>query len=103
MSCKEKKEEGEKAKERRSGGNEVLCKVTAHNLKKTIMRDIKETESDIADACMIFHEKHEQKTGKRTRTISEFEQVTRDFSKLTGPEIEKLINEGKEEDKKLKK
>jgi hypothetical protein len=103
MLYKEKKKEGEEAKKRRAWGNEVLCKVAAHNLKKTIMRDIKETESDIADACMIFHKKHEQKTGKRTETISEFEQVTRDFSKLTGPEIEKLINEDKEEDKKLKK
>lgn len=97
MPCGEtKKKDKEDAKEKRAGGNEVLCIVAAHNLKKTIMKNIKETESDIAEACMIFHKKYEQKTGKSTKTISEFEQVTRDFSKLTGPEIEKLIKEDKE-------
>jgi hypothetical protein len=99
MSHNEK--EGEKEiKERRTEGKAVLCGVVAHNLKKTIMRDVKEEESDIAEACMVFHKRHEQKTGKPTTTISEFQKVIRDFSKLPKEEIEKLIKESKEEDKK---
>jgi hypothetical protein len=98
MPCKEKmKEEKKEVKERRTEANDILCKVAAHNLKKTIMKDIKETESDIAGACMIFHKQHEEKTGKHTKTINEFEKITRDFGKLTGSEIDKLIKEGKNE------
>lgn len=101
MPCEEKKKEvDEEAKERRTKGKAVLCDVAAHNLKKTIMRNVKEAESDIAGACAIFHKRHEKKTGRPIKTISEFEQVTRDFSKLSKEEIEKLIQEDKEEDKK---
>lgn len=90
MSHKEDSEDKE-PKEKRTGGNIVLCKVAARNLKKTTMKDIKKTESEIAEACIIFHKRHEEKTGKRTKTINEFEKVTRDFSKLTTHEIDKLI------------
>lgn len=101
MSCGEKKKEDDKeVKEKRAGGNAVLCGVAAHNLKKTIMRNVKESESDIAGACIIFHKKHEQNTGKPIKTISEFERVTKEFSKLPKEEMEKLIKESKEEDKK---
>lgn len=100
MPCTERNREGEKEiKERRTEGKAVLCGVAAHNLKKTIMRDVEE-ESDIAEACMVFHKRHELKTGKPTTTISEFQKVIRDFSKLPKEEIEKLIKESKEEDKK---
>lgn len=88
-------------KEERLKGKIVLCDVAAHNIKKTIMKNVKEAESDIATACTIFHRKHEIKTGRPIKTISEFEQVTKEFSKLSRPEIETLIKESKEEDKKL--
>ena len=89
-------------KEKRSTkGKVVLCDVAAHNIKKTIMKDFKEAETDIAGACSIFHKRHEQKTGRPIITVSEFEQVTKEFSKLSRPEIETLIKESKEEDKKL--
>lgn len=78
----------------------LLCNNAARNIKKTIMKDFKEAESDIASACSIFHKKYEQKTGKSIETISEFEQVTREFSKLPRHEIDKLIKESKE-DKRL--
>lgn len=101
MPCKEKKkEDNETSKERRIEGKAVLCGVVAHNLKKTTMIDVKEEESDIAEACMVFHKRHEQKTGRPIKTISEFQKVIRDFSKLPKEEIEKLIKESKEEDKK---
>lgn len=86
--------------ERRIKGKIVLCDVAAHNIKKTIMKNVKETESDIAVACTIFHRKHELKTGRPINTIREFAEVTKEFSKLSRSEIEKLIKEGKEEDKK---
>ena len=82
-------------------GKVMLCNVAAHNIKKTIMKGVRETEEDIACACAIFHKKYEQKTGKPITTISEFEKVTREFSRLPRPEIEKLIKEGKEEEKKV--
>jgi hypothetical protein len=97
VSYKEEKGDDKETKEKRKGANVVLCGVAAHNLKKTTMRNIKETESDIARACIIFHKRYEQRTGKPTKTISEFEKITRYFSKLTGAEIEKLIKEDKEE------
>jgi hypothetical protein len=81
-------------------GKAILCEIAAHKIKNIIMKDIKETESDIASACAIFHKRHELKTGKPITTINEFEQVTRVFSKLSKEEMEKLIEEGKEEDKK---
>lgn len=81
-------------------GKVMLCDNAARNLKKTIMKDVKEAESDIASACSTFHIKHEQKTGKPIETINEFEQVTNEFSKLSRSEIDKLIKEGKEADKK---
>ena len=87
-------------KEERLKGKIVLCDVAAHNIKKTIMKNVKEAESDIATACTIFHRKHEIKTGRPIKTISEFEQVTKEFSKLPRSEIEKLIKESKEEDRK---
>jgi hypothetical protein len=92
-----KKEDKKEIQERRAEGKSVLCGVVAHNLKKTIMKNAKETESDIAEACAIFHKRHEQKTGRPIKTIREFEQVTRDLSKLPKEEIEKLINESKDE------
>lgn len=94
MSCKTKEEE------RQIKGKVMLCDIAARNIKKTIMKDVKEAESDIASACAIFHKRHEQKTGKPITTISEFEKVTREFSNLSRSEMEKLITEGKEEDKK---
>jgi hypothetical protein len=81
-------------------GKAILCEIAAHKIKNAIMKNIKETESDIASACAIFHKRHELKTGKPITTINEFEQVTREFSKLPKLEMEKLIKEGKEEDKK---
>ena len=86
--------------ERRTKGKIVLCDVAAHNIKKTIMKNVKEAESDIAAACAIFHRKHELKTGRPIKTIIEFSEVTKEFSKLPRSEIEKLIKEGKEEDRK---
>ncbi len=93
--------------ERRTKGKIILCDVVAHNIKKTIMKNMKnnnmlskEAESDIAAACAIFHKKHELKTGRPIKTIREFSDVTKEFSKLPRSEIEKLIKEGKEEDKK---
>lgn len=93
MPCKEE--------ERRDKGKVMLCNIAARNIKNTIMKNVKEAESDIASACAIFHKKHELKTGKPITTISEFEKVTREFIKLSRSEIEKLIKEGKEEEKKL--
>lgn len=81
-------------------GKVMLCDTAARNIKRTIMKDVKEAESDIASACSIFHKKHEQKTGRPITTISEFEQVTREFSNLPRSEIENLIKEGKEADRK---
>lgn len=92
MPCKTKEEE------RQIKGKVMLCDIAARNIKKTIMKDVKETESDIASACAIFHKRHEQKTGKHITTISEFEKVTREFSNLSRSEMEKLITEGKEEE-----
>lgn len=86
---------------RRIKGKVMLCDTAARNIKKTIMKDVKEAESDIASACSMFHRKYEQKTGRPIETISEFEQVTKDFSKLPRSEIDKLIKEGKEENKEL--
>lgn len=94
MSYEEEKEE------RHTKGKDALCNLAARNLKKTIMKDVKEAESDIASACSVFHKRHEQKTGKPITTIGEFENVTREFSKLPRQEIDKLIKEGKEEEKK---
>ena len=64
----------------------------------SVFKAIKESESDIASACSIFHKKHEQKTGKPILTMGEFVKVTEEFSKLPISEVEKLIKEGKEED-----
>lgn len=86
--------------ERRAKGKDILCEIAAHKLKKTIMKHVKEAESDIASACAIFHKRYEQKTGKPITTVSEFEQVTKAFSKLPKSEMEQLIKEGKDEDKK---
>ena len=86
--------------DRSAKGKIVLCNNAARSIKKTIMKDFKAAESDIASACSIFHKKHEQKTGRSIDTISEFEQVIKEFSKLPRFEIEKLIDEGKELDKK---
>lgn len=86
--------------EGRTKGKIVLCDMVAHNIKKTIMKNVKEAESDIAAACAIFHRKHELKTGRPIKTIREFSDVTEEFSKLHRSEIEKLIKEGKEEGKK---
>ncbi len=98
MSYKEKnEEEEERAKERHVQVKDMLCLTVARNLKKSIMKNVKEAELDIAKACTIFHRRHEQKTGKPIVTISEFEQVTRAFSKLPKYEMDKLIREGKEE------
>ena len=88
--------------DRQTKGKMMLCNVAARNFKKTIMRGIKETEEEIAGACAIFHKKYEQKTGKPITTISEFERVTREFSKLSKSELEILIKEGKEEEKTRK-
>jgi len=89
--------------ERRIEGKAILCERAAHNIKKTIMANVKEAEGDISSACAIFHKKHEEKTGKPILTISEFEQVTKEFSKLSETEIQKLIKEGKEEHEKRSK
>ena len=64
------------------------------------MKDIKEAVSDISGACAIYHKKREQKTGKPILTISEFEKVTGEFSKLSRSEIDELIKENREEHKK---
>lgn len=82
-------------------GKVILCDNAARNIKKTIMKDFKKAESDIASACSIFHKKHEQKTGRPIETMIEFEQVTKEFSQLPRSEINKLIEEGREEDKRL--
>src|SRR3972149_11312289 len=89
-------------KDKHIKGKVMLCDIAARNIKKTIMKDIKEAGTDIASACSRFHKKHEQKTGKPIITISEFESVTRDFSKLSRSEIDKLIKESKEENKLIK-
>lgn len=94
MSCEINKQE------RRTKGKIMLCETVAHKIKYTIMKDIKAAESDIASACVTFHKRHEQKTGKPITTINEFELVTRQFSQLPKSEIEELIKEGKEEDRK---
>ncbi len=83
--------------ERRTKGKIILCDIAAHKIKNTIMKNIKEAESDIALACTIFHKKYELEKGRPIKTISEFEQVTKEFSKLPRSEIEKLIKESKEE------
>ncbi len=83
-------------------GKIMLCDNAARKIKNTIMKDVKEAESDIAKARSIFHKKHEQNTGRPIETVAEFEQVIEDFSKLPRSEIDKLIEEGREEDKKLK-
>ena len=93
MPCKTKEEE------KRSKGRVVLCDIAARNIKRTVMKDVK--EADIASACVIFHKRHEHRTGEPVTTISGFEKVTREFSKLPRSEIEKLIKEGKEEDKNV--
>lgn len=90
-----------KDQERRPKGKIMLCNVAARNIKKTIMKNVKEAEGDIAIACTTFHKRHEIKTGRPITTIGEFEEVTREFSKLPRSEIEKLIKEGKEEQKKF--
>lgn len=64
------------------------------------MKNVKDAESDIAIACTIFHRKDELKTGRPIKTIREFSDVTKEFSKLPKSKIEKLIKESKEEDKK---
>ena len=83
-------------------GKIMLCDNAARKIKNTIMKDVKAAESDIALACSIFHKKHEQKTGRSIETIVEFEQVTKEFSELPRTEINKLIEEGRKEDKELK-
>ena len=90
----------DKEEERRDSGKVVLCSIAARKIKQTIMKNVKEAEEDISTACSIFHKKHELKTGRPITTISEFTEVTKEFSKLSRPELEKLIKEGKEEKKK---
>ncbi len=92
------KDKGEYDKDKHDKGKVVLCGTVARNIKRTTMKGIKESESDIASACSIFHKKHEQKTGKPILTMGEFVKVTEEFSKLPISEVEKLIKEGKEED-----
>lgn len=87
--------------DRRLKGKVMLCDNAARKIKNTIMKDVKTAESDIALACSMFHKKHEQKTGRSIETIVEFEQVTKEFGQLPRSEIDKLIEEGREEDKKL--
>lgn len=95
------KDEGEHNKDGLSKGKAMLCDTAARNIMRTTMKNIKESESDIASACSIFHKKHEQKTGKRILTMGEFVKVTEEFSKLPRSEVEKLIKEGKEVDKNI--
>lgn len=92
-----------KEEDKHTKGKVMLCDIAARNIKKTIMKDIKEAESDIAGACAIFHRKYEKETGKPIITISEFEKATKEFSKLSKSEMEKLIEESKEEDKRRSK
>jgi hypothetical protein len=93
-------EDKENKEERSAKGKDILCEVAAHKLKKTVLKHVKEAESDIASACAVFHKRHEEKTGKSITTISEFEKVTKAFSQLPKSEMDKLIEEGKEEDRK---
>lgn len=94
MPCKTKEED------KHVKGKVILCNLAARNIKRTIMKDVKEAESDIASACAIFHKRHEKRTGKSITTIGEFEKVTREFSSLSRSEMEKLIKESKEEEDK---
>lgn len=91
-------DKGEHNKDKHNKGKTMLCDTVARNIKRTTMKDIKESESDIASACSIFHKKHEQKIGKPILTMGEFVKVTEEFSKLSRSEVEKLIKEGKEEE-----
>ena len=86
--------------DKRITGKIMLCNNVARKIKNNIMKDFKGAESDIASACSIFHKKHEQKTRRPIETIGEFEQVTKEFSNLPISEIDKLIEEGKELDKR---
>lgn len=85
--------------DRRLKGKIMMCGTAARKIKNTIMKDIREAESDIAAACSLFHKRHEQKTGRTIDTIEEFEQVTREFSRLPRSELDKLIEEGKKDTK----
>ena len=49
--------------DKRIDGKILLCNNAARNIKKTIMKDFKEAESDIDSACSIFHKNYEQKQG----------------------------------------
>lgn len=100
MLYQEDKGNKEEKEERSAKGKDILCEVAAHKLKKTVLKHVKEAESDIASACAVFHKRHEKKTGRSITTISEFEKVTKAFSQLPQSEMEELIKEGKEEDKK---
>ena len=80
----------------RPSGKVVLCDIVARKIKQTIMKNAKEAEEDISAACSIFHKKHEIKTGRPITTIRQFIEVTKEFSKLSRPELEKLIKEIKE-------
>lgn len=86
-------------KDKGAKGKIMLCDTVGRNIKRTIMKDVKIAESDIAIACSIFHKKHELKTGKHIVTMKEFEDVTKEFSRLTRTEMEKLIKEGNDANK----
>lgn len=79
-----------------------LCNNAARKLSKVLMKDIKAAEEDIGNACMIHNQAYEKKLGRPIRTIQEFEDAIKEFSKLPKPEIERLIQEGKERAKKQK-
>ncbi len=87
-------------KNRHANARIMLCNIAARKISKTIMKDIKEAEQDIGNACMVYHEQYEKRLGRPIETIKEFEKVTTEFSKLPKHEIEKLIQESRKNVKK---
>lgn len=79
-----------------------LCNNAARKLSKVLMKDIKAAEDDIGNACMVYNQEYEKKLGRPIVTIQEFQNAIAEFSKLPKPEIERLIQEGKERTKKRK-
>lgn len=79
-----------------------LCRNAARKISKVLMKDIKTAEEDIGNACLMYDKEYEKKLGRPIRTIQEFEDAAREFSKLPRDKIEKLILEGREHAKKQK-
>ena len=89
--------------DKRKSAKVLLCDNAARKISKVLMKEIKVAEQDIGNACMVYNQEYEVRLGRPIRTIQEFENAVTEFSKLPKDEIEKLILNGREHAKKMKK